>query len=401
MNILIINAGSSSVKYQLIDMSNESIVAKGQVERIGIEGSKLVHTPTNGTEYTAETPVPTHVEAIELVLNALVDKDHGVISSMDEINAIGHRVLHCGEKYGTSMLIDEEVMKAVYEAVPLGPLHNPANIMGIEACQKVMPRTPQVAVFDTAFHQTMPPHAYLYGIPYEYYERLRIRRYGFHGTSHRYVSRRVAELMGKKMEDIRTITCHLGNGASIAAVKYGKVIDTTMGLTPLEGLLMGTRSGDGDPAILQFIMNSDGIGIDEMLDILNKKSGLLGVSGVSSDMRDIEKAAAEGNERAQYALDMFIYRVRKYVGAYTYAMGGVDAIVFTGGIGENTVQVRERALEDLSFVGIQIDPEKNQTRSAELKISTEDSKVEVWIVPTNEELVIARDTLEIVEKAGK
>nr|WP_122011629.1 acetate kinase [Maliibacterium massiliense] len=398
MNVLVINAGSSSLKYQLINMDNESIIAKGNAERIGIEGSKLTHKPAGREDFVIQAPMPTHTEAIRMVLDALVDKDHGVIADMSEIHAVGHRVLHCGEKYNCSMRIDDAVMDAIREAVPLGPLHNPANIMGIEACQQVMPDVPQVAVFDTAFHQTMPAYAYLYGIPYDYYKRLKIRRYGFHGTSHRYVSGRVAELMGKPASALRIITCHLGNGASIAAVKNGKVVDTSMGLTPLEGLLMGTRSGDGDPAVLQFIMNNDHIDIDEMLNILNKQSGLLGVSGLSSDMRDIEKAANEGHARAKIALDMFCYRVKKYIGAYAAAMGGVDAVVFTGGIGENTRIVRRMAVEGLEFMGIKLDAQKNDCRAAEVKISAADSQAEIWIVPTNEELVIARDTVALSGK---
>ncbi|MGI6004648.1 MAG: acetate/propionate family kinase [Christensenellales bacterium] len=399
MNILIINAGSSSLKYQLIDMQNERIVAKGIAERIGIEGSKLTHSGDAREKLVVEQSMPSHTDAIRLVLDALVDEKYGVIGSMDEITAVGHRVLHCGEKYCTSMIIDDEVMEAVRDAVPLGPLHNPANIMGIEACQAAMPGVPQVAVFDTAFHQTMPPKAYLYGIDYEYYQRLRIRRYGFHGTSHRYVSRRTAELMGKRPEEVRVITCHLGNGSSIAAVKYGKVVDTTMGLTPLEGLMMGTRSGDLDPAVLQFIMNSDNIGIDEMLDILNKKSGLLGFSGLSSDMRDLDKASREGNKRARWAREMFSYRVMKYVASYAGAMGGVDAIAYTGGIGENDGAVRVESVKGLEFMGVAIDPERNKVRSEEKLLSPDDMPVQVWMVPTNEELVIARDTLELVEAA--
>jgi len=337
-----------------------------------------------------------HVVASQFMLDALTDKVHGVLSNMDEIAAVGHRVLHGGEKFTQSVIIDDEVIEAIKENIPLGPLHNPANLMGIMACHEVMPNTPMVAVFDTAFHQTMPPKAFLYGVPIDYYERLHVRRYGFHGTSHRYVSARAAEFLGKDINNLRIITCHLGNGSSIAAVHNGKCVDTSMGITPLEGLLMGTRSGSMDPAVLQYIMNNDGINIDEMLEILNKKSGLLGVSGVSSDMRDVDTAAESGNKNALVAQQILDMGIKKYIGAYAAVMGGVDVIVFTAGIGENGIELRERVMEDMSFLGAAIDKEKNKVKGKEADISADDSKVKVVVIPTNEELVIARDTLELV-----
>jgi acetate kinase len=398
MKILIVNAGSSSLKYQLIDMENESTIAKGLIERIGIEGSKLTQT-VNGEKFVVEEPMESHVEASKYMLKALTDSEHGVVSNMDEIGAVGHRVLHGGEKFTASVIIDEDVMEAIKENIPLGPLHNPANLMGIRACKEVMPNTPMVAVFDTAFHQTMPPKAYLYGVPMDYYKRLHVRRYGFHGTSHRYVSARAAEFLGEDVEKLRIITCHLGNGSSVCAVYHGKCIDTSMGITPLEGLIMGTRSGSLDPAVLQYIMNNDGIDINEMLEILNKKSGLLGISGISSDMRDVDNAGAQGNENALIAQQMLDMGVKKYIGAYAAAMGGVDVIVFTAGIGENGIELRERVMNDMEFLGAKIDREKNKVKGKEADISAKDSKVKVLVIPTNEELVIARDTLELVTKA--
>ncbi len=407
MKILIVNAGSSSLKYQLVDMDGERVLAKGLVERIGIAGSKLTQKyPDSEEKFVIETDMPTHVQACENMLKALTNDKYGVVSSMDEIGAVGHRVLHGGEKFTESVVINDKVMDAIRENIPLGPLHNPANLMGIEACQQVMPGTPMVAVFDTAFHQTMPPKAYLYGVPYKYYLNLHVRRYGFHGTSHRYVSKRAAEFLGKKAEDMRIITCHLGNGSSMCAVDHGKCVDTSMGITPLEGVVMGTRSGSLDPAVLQFIMNNakneNGTpeikDIDDMLNVLNKKSGLLGISGISSDMRDVDAAADAGDKRAQIARDMLVYGIRKYIGAYAAAMGGVDAIVFTAGIGENGVELREKVMEGFEYMGAKLDPEKNKVRGEERDVSAEDSKVKVLVIPTNEEIVIARDTLELVTK---
>lgn len=395
MKVLVINAGSSSLKYQLFDMDNESVLAKGNAERIGIEGSTLTHQPAGRDKVVFQKPMPTHTQAIEMVLDALVDKDCGVISSMKEIGAVGHRVLHGGEKYSEPTIVDDDVIAVIKECFPLGPLHNPANLMGIEACMKVMPGVPMVAVFDTGFHQTMPPKAYLYGVDYKYYEKLRLRRYGFHGTSHRFVSLRMAKILGKDPSELKIVTCHLGNGSSIAAVDGGRVVDTSMGLTPLEGLLMGTRSGDMDPAVLQMIMHEENCDIDEMLNILNKKSGLLGVSGVSSDMRDVEKAAQGGNQRAKWAREIFSYRVKKYIAAYAAAMGGVDVVLFTGGIGENDQAARAECVDGLAFMGIEVDPARNTCRGKEERISPDGAKVQVWVVPTNEELMIARDTVAL------
>ena len=396
MKILILNAGSSSLKYQLIDMQDETIVAKGLVERIGIAGSKIKQTAGDKV-FEAQAPMKDHVEGIQYMLAALTDADKGVVKSMDEIGAVGHRVLHGGEKFSGSVLINDAVIAAVEENIPLGPLHNPANLMGIRACQQIMPNTPNVAVFDTAFHQTMPKKAYLYGVPKEYYTRLKVRRYGFHGTSHRYVSKRAAEFLGLSIEGLKIITCHLGNGSSLAAVMDGKCVDTSMGITPLEGVVMGTRSGSLDPAVVQFIANNDNKTVDEVLDILNKKSGLVGLSGISSDMRDIDAAAESGNEDAITAREMLVYGIRKYIGAYAAAMNGVDVIVFTAGIGENNTNLRRMVMEGLDFFGAKIDLEKNKTRE-EAIISTDDSKVKIVVIPTNEEIVIARDTLELVQK---
>lgn len=407
MKILIVNAGSSSLKYQLVDMQDESVLAKGLVERIGIEGSKLTQKyPGKDDKYVITEDMPTHVEACKNMLAALTDATYGVVKSMDEIGAVGHRVLHGGEKFCESVIIDEAVIEAIKENIPLGPLHNPANLMGIEACQQVMGDTPNVAVFDTAFHQTMPPKAFMYGVPMKYYKDLHVRRYGFHGTSHRYVSARAAEFLGKEAKNLRIITCHLGNGSSMCAVDHGKCVDTSMGITPLEGVVMGTRSGSMDPAVLQFIMNNakDENGnpeikdIDHMLDILNKKSGLVGISGVSSDMRDVDAAADSGNKDAQIARDMLIYGIRKYIGSYAAAMNGVDVIAFAGGIGENGIELREAVMEGFEFLGAKIDKEKNNIKGVERDISADDSKVKVLIIPTNEEIVIARDTLNLVTK---
>ena len=397
MNVLVINAGSSSLKYQLFDMSTETVAAKGICERIGI-GGKLKHTPMNGKpEFKEEIDLPTHAEALNAVIDKLISKEYGVISSLTEIGAIGHRVLHGGQKFSQSVLIDDKVIDAITECIPLGPLHNPANLMGIKACQKVMPGVPQVAVFDTAFHQTMPEYAYIYPLPYSYYEKYGWRRYGFHGTSHRYVSKKALEILGIPAEGSRLITCHLGNGSSLAAIKDGKCVDTTMGLTPLEGLPMGTRCGSIDPAILEFIAERDGLDFHQVMDVLNKESGVLGISGISSDFRDLEEAAAKGNARAKLALDIFDYDVKKYIGAFMTAMGGADAIIFTAGLGENGPETRERIMTGMETMGICIDKEKNKFKGQQREITGAGSTVRVLVIPTNEELVIARDTKEIVE----
>ncbi len=397
MKILVINAGSSSLKYQLIDMENEQLMAKGLCERIGIDGH-LKHTPLVGDKpvFNEDVPMPTHSEAIAAVIDKLTSAEYGVVASMKEIDAVGHRVVHGGEKFASSVLITDEVLDAIRECIPFAPLHNPANITGINACRDVMGDVPMVAVFDTAFHQTMPSKAFMYAVPYEYYENDGIRRYGFHGTSHRYVSARCAELMGKPLKELKIISCHMGNGSSLAAVKYGKVIDTSMGFTPLVGLPMGTRCGDLDAGVIQFLMNKYGFSIDEMLNILNKKSGVLGISGVSSDFRDLGKAASEGNERARLALDMFYYWVAKVAGSYAAAMNGVDAIIFTAGVGENDKDARAGICEYFGYLGVKVNPEANNTRGQDIMISTEDSPVKVFVIPTNEELVIARDTRDIV-----
>ena len=397
MNVLVINAGSSSLKYQLLNPDTQEILAKGLCERIGIDG-KFTYKPTGKTAVkAADVAMPTHSEAIQTVLNALVDKDNGVITSMKEIDAVGHRVVHGGEKFAKSVLITDEVMATIEECNPLAPLHNPANIIGIRACQQLMPGTPMVAVFDTAFHQTMPPVAYTYALPYEYYEQDKVRRYGFHGTSHKYVSQRAAAMLGKPIEELKLISCHLGNGSSITAIDGGKSVDTSMGFTPLAGLPMGTRAGDLDAGILQYLMNKHGMNIDEMLNVLNKKSGVEGVSHISSDFRDLENAEAEGNKRAELALRVFDYAVKKYIGAYAAAMGGVDAVIFTAGVGENGPETRESACAGLEFMGIKIDPEKDKVRGKEMDVSTDDAKVRVLVIPTNEELMIAMDTAAIVK----
>ena len=395
MNVLIINAGSSSLKYQLMDPETGAVSAKGLCERIYIDG-RLTHN-ANGKKIVKDIPMPTHSEAIQAVLAILVDPVDGVIKSTDEIDAVGHRVLHGGMEFFDSCIINDEVIAAIEKCIPLGPLHNPANLMGIRACQAVMPNTPQVAVFDTAFHMTMPPKAYRYAIPTEYYENDSIRRYGFHGTSHKYVTKRAIELMGRK--DIKLVNCHLGNGSSLSAVKDGKCQDTSMGLTPLAGVPMGTRSGDIDPAVVQFVMNKYGMSADECLNMLNKKSGVLALSGVSSDFRDIENGAEAGNENCALALDKFAYEVRKYIGSYAAALGGLDCLVFTAGVGENSASMRARICEGLEFLGVKLDPEKNNTRGKEAIISADDSKVTVWVIPTNEELMIAQDTAALVNAA--
>lgn len=397
MKILVINAGSSSLKYQLIDMDNESVMAKGLCERIGIDGH-LKHTPLVGGKpvYDENLSLPTHSEAISAVIDKLTSAEYGVVSSMQDIDAVGHRVVHGGEKFASSVVITDEVMDAIRECIPFAPLHNPANITGIEACRKVMGDVPMVAVFDTAFHQSMPGKAFMYAVPYEYYKNDGIRRYGFHGTSHRYVSSHAAEILGRPIEELKLISCHMGNGSSICAIENGKSVDTSMGFTPLVGLPMGTRCGDLDAGVIQFIMNKYHISIDEMLNILNKKSGVLGVSGVSSDFRDLEKAAEEGNERCRLALDMFYYWVAKVVGSYAAAMNGTDAIIFTAGIGENSSSTRSAIASYFGYLGVRIDEEANKKRGEDMVISTPDSKVTVLVIPTNEELVIARDTKKLV-----
>ncbi len=397
MKVLVINCGSSSLKYQVIDMTNEAALAKGLVERIGIEGSVLKHEKEGADKYVLETPMKDHKDAIGHVLSTVVDQAHGVVKSMDEIGAVGHRVVHGGENYASSVVINDDVMKVLVQCSELAPLHNPANILGIEACKALMPSTPMVAVFDTAFHQTMPAKSYVYSIPYEYYEKHKVRRYGFHGTSHKYVSDRAAKMLGKSVADTKVITCHLGNGASVAAVNGGKVHNTSMGLTPLEGLTMGTRSGDIDPAIVSFVGEKEGLNAAQMVDVLNKKSGVLGISGVSSDFRDIEDAAAKGNERAQLALDIFAQKVKGYIGSYLAQINGADAIVFTAGVGENGIDTREMICGGLENLGIKIDKEKNKVRGKETVISADDSKIKILLIPTNEELVIARDTMELTK----
>ena len=398
MNVLVINAGSSSLKYQLLNPASGELLAKGLCERIGIDGrfTYKPQLPGKETVKAAEVPMPTHSEAIQAVLNALVDEKNGVIGSMKEIDAVGHRVVHGGEKFAKSVVITDEVMQAIEECNPLAPLHNPANIIGIKACQELMPGVPMVAVFDTAFHQTMPPVAYTYAIPYEYYEKDKVRRYGFHGTSHKYVSQRAADMLGKPIEQLKLITCHLGNGSSVTAVDGGKSVDTSMGFTPLAGLPMGTRSGDIDAGILEYLMGKYGMDIKEMLTILNKKSGVQGVSGVSSDFRDLEEAFEKGNERAGLAVDMFNYGVKKLIGAYAAAMGGVDAIIFTAGVGENSASQRMDIASGLEFMGVKMDEDANKVRGEERVISAPDSKVTVLLIPTNEELMIAMDTAALV-----
>ncbi|HHW66787.1 MAG: acetate kinase [Epulopiscium sp.] len=398
MNILVINCGSSSLKYQLINMNEEKVYAKGLCERIGIDGSRLKHTPSGKDTIIIEAPMPNHKEAVKMVLDALTHEEYGVVKSMDEISAVGHRVVHGGESFSESVIIDEEVKKAIEACSELAPLHNPPNLIGIEACQHLMPNTPMVAVFDTAFHQTMPNYAYLYAIPYELYEKHKIRRYGFHGTSHKYVAYRAAELLGKPIEELKIVTCHLGNGASVCAVKNGKSVDTSMGFTPLAGLVMGTRCGDIDPAIVTYLQDKENLSAQEVDNLLNKKSGVLGLSGISSDFRDIEDAVKEGNEKAAVTMDVFNYIVAKYVGAYAAAMNGLDAIVFTAGLGENNHEVRRDVCKYLEFLGVKIDEEKNQCRGVERDFSAEGAKIRTLVIPTNEELMIARETKNLLKK---
>lgn len=398
MKILVINCGSSSLKYQLIDMENESVLAKGLCERIGIDG-RLTYQPAGGEKEISEKAMPTHTEAIQFVIDALTNEKTGVVKSLSEIGAVGHRIVHGGEKFASSVVITEEVKKAVEECNDLAPLHNPANLIGVEACEKLMPGTPMVAVFDTAFHQTMPEKAYMYGLPYEYYEKYKVRRYGFHGTSHSYVSKKAAEVMGKAYDEVKTIVCHLGNGASVSAVLNGKSVDTSMGLTPLEGLVMGTRSGDIDPAIMEFIAQKENLDIEGIMNVLNKKSGVFGLSGeISSDFRDLTGAMAEGDKKAKIALEVFAYRVAKYIGAYAAAMNGVDDIVFTAGIGENVSYVREQVCSYLGYLGVELDPDANEKfRGEQGEITKPGCKVRVFVIPTNEELAIARETLALVK----
>ena len=396
MNVLVINCGSSSLKFQLINSESEEVLAKGLCERIGIDGS-LTYQPAGGEKVKSDKAMPTHTEAIQFVIDALTDPETGVVKSLDEIGAVGHRVVHGGEKFASSVVITDEVKKAIEECNDLAPLHNPANLIGINACQELMPGTPMVAVFDTAFHQTMPEKAYMYGLPYEYYDKYKVRRYGFHGTSHSFVSKRAAELVGKPYDQVKTIVCHLGNGASICAVENGKSVDTSMGLTPLEGLVMGTRSGDIDPAILEFIAKKEDLDIAGLMTMLNKKSGVYGLSNnLSSDFRDLDAAASEGNKPAKIALEVFAYRVAKYVGSYVAAMNGVDVIAFTAGIGENSGSMRADVIKYLGYLGITLDEEANGKRGEEIAISTPDSKVKVLVIPTNEELAIARETVALV-----
>lgn len=396
MKILVINCGSSSLKYQVLDMDGEILMAKGLVERIGMDGSVITHEKTGEDKWVNEVPMETHKEAIKQVLDAIVDPDHGVLNDMSELGAVGHRVVHAGEKFASSVMITPEVVAALEECVELAPLHNPPNLLGIEACQELMPDTPMVGVFDTAFHQTMPPESFIYAIPYEMYTKHGIRRYGFHGTSHKYVAQRAADLLNNNLDEMKIITCHLGNGASVSAIKYGKCIDTSMGFTPLEGLVMGTRSGDIDPAIVTYIREKENLEQGQANEILNKKSGVLGISGVSSDFRDIEEAAEQGNERALLALKVFAHKVRFYIGAYIAEMNGVDAIVFTAGVGENDIGMRDIICNNLGNLGIKLDVVKNKVRGQEMIISRDDSPVKIVLIPTNEELMIARDTLQIV-----
>ena len=395
MKILVVNCGGSSLKYQLFDMTDESVLAKGLVERIGIEGARIKHTKTGMDAVIRNTEISNHKVAFKVVVEALLDGDHGVLKSLDELSAVGHRVVHAGEKYAGSVMITQDVIDALEECVPLAPLHNPANLMGIYAVTEALPNIPQVGVFDTAFHQTMPGYAYMYGVPYHYYEKYKVRRYGFHGTSHFYVSRKAAEILGKPVESLNIVTCHMGNGSSIAAVKGGKSMDTSMGFSPLPGVIMGTRSGDVDPLLVSFLSEQEGIDNKAMSHVLNKESGLLGISGVSSDLRDIEEAADAGNPRARLAEEMLYYGVKKYIGSYAAAMGGIDVLVFTAGIGENSARAREGICSGLEFMGVKLDLEKNQIRGKERIISTDDSRVKVLVVPTDEELVIARDTKKI------
>lgn len=396
MKILVINCGSSSLKYQLFDMDTNEVMAKGLVERIGIEGSNLQHSPAGKDKIVFEQPLANHDEAIKLVMDKLVDSEVGVISDLSEINGVGHRVLHGSKYFSNSVVVDADALETMKKCIPLGPLHMPPNIMGIEACEKLMPGVPNVAVFDTAFHQTMPPKAYMYALPYEYYEKYDVRRYGFHGTSHKFVTQRAIAMLGGKAEGTKIITCHLGNGSSIAAVKDGKVVDTTMGLTPLAGFEMGTRCGDIDPAIVPFLMKNENLTPDEIDNIMNKKSGILGVTGRSSDFRDVEEGMNEGDERCKLALDMFRYQIAKFIGSYYVALGGCDAVVFTAGIGENNSGHRAAICEYLKCFGLEIDPELNSQRGKELDFAAPNSKIRAFLIPTNEELMIAQDTMELI-----
>lgn len=396
MNILVINCGSSSLKYQVIDSQTEQVRAKGLCERIGIDG-RLVYQPAGGEKEMSDIPMPSHKEAVQAVIDALTNEATGVLKSLSEIDAVGHRLVHGGEEFSASTIINDDVIRALEKCNDLAPLHNPANIIGINACRELMPQIPMVGVFDTAFHQTMPQKAYMYGIPYEYYEKYKVRKYGFHGTSHSYVSKRAAQIDGRAYQDLKIIVCHLGNGASVCAVDHGKSVDTSMGLSPLEGLIMGTRSGDIDPSAVEFIAKKEGLDMDGVMNVLNKKSGVMGISGVSSDFRDLEAAADEGNERAQLAQDMFAYRVAKYVGAYAAAMNGADIICFTAGLGENNGIMRQEVCNYLGFMGVALDAQANSVRGEETLISLPESKVKVYVIPTNEELAIARETAALVK----
>ena len=399
MIIFVVNCGSSSIKYQLLNMNGEQVLAKGLIERIGMEGSVLKHTPTGKYTVDISAEIPDHSVGIQMALDALTNEEYGVIDSMDEIDAVGHRVVHGGERFTDSVLISDDVLNGIEACAEIAPLHNPPNLYGIKACMRLMYNTPQVAVFDTAFHQTMPKVAYLYGLPYEMYVKYGLRRYGFHGTSHKYVAQQAAEMMGEHMSDLRFITCHLGNGASIAAIKYGKSIDTSMGYTPLEGLVMGTRSGEIDPAIIPFLMEKENMNAQQIDDYLNRRSGILGISGLSSDFRDLESAANRGDERSQLAIDIFAYK--KYIGGYVAAMGGVDAIIFTAGLGENSPFMRDKICNGLEYLGTRIDPELNKLRGKQMEISIKRARVKIFVSPTNEELVIARDTLNICRRIIK
>lgn len=396
MNVFVVNCGSSSLKYQLIHSDTEKVIAKGLCERIGIDG-RLTHKPAGKEVVAREVPMQDHKSAVSYVLEALIDKDFGVIKDLSEIDAVGHRVVHGGEKFAGSILITEEVIQAIEECNELAPLHNPANLIGISACRALMPKVPMAAIFDTAFHQTMPKKAYLYGLPYAYYEDYKIRKYGFHGTSHSFVSKRLIELIGKENQESKTIICHLGNGSSVTAVRDGESVDTSMGFTPLDGLIMGTRSGSIDPAVVEYLANKLNCSLDEVINILNKKSGVEGISGVSSDFRDLDKASMDGNERATTALDMFAYRVAQFIGAYAASMNGVDAIAFTAGIGENNFKVRQAICNYLGYLGVEIDETANARRSEEIRISTDGSKTAVYVIPTNEELAIARETVALLQ----
>ena len=401
MIIFVVNCGSSSIKYQLLNMNGEQVLAKGLIERIGMEGSVLKHTPTGKYTVDISAEIPDHSVGIQMALDALTNEEYGVIDSMDEIDAVGHRVVHGGERFTDSVLISDDVLNGIEACAEIAPLHNPPNLYGIKACMRLMYNTPQVAVFDTALHQTMPKVAYLYGLPYEMYVKYGLRRYGFHGTSHKYVAQQAAEMMGEHMSDLRFITCHLGNGASIAAIKYGKSIDTSMGYTPLEGLVMGTRSGEIDPAIIPFLMEKENMNAQQIDDYLNRRSGILGISGLSSDFRDLESAANRGDERSQLAIDIFAYKVKKYIGGYVAAMGGVDAIIFTAGLGENSPFMRDKICNGLEYLGTRIDPELNKLRGKQMEISIKRARVKIFVIPTNEELVIARDTLNICRRIIK